>query len=305
MIHDANGGFAKQVYCLSTRLAHLREAIPMFKRKVSHGLKILSSYVEAFGVVRGIGRCVYDFSRWIIFSKGKVFSVTAPSGESLFLRARSSDFLVYDEVILRKCYALDEYPQRASLYARYNSILDNGKIPLIIDAGANIGFAAVVFRKEFPKSVIVSIEPAKQNVEVARLNLGSAKGIKILNNCLWHREGSLVLENASAEAFSFRYEESASADQLSIPSVVIDALCNGEDRTQLFILKIDIEGAENEVLSAPGDWWSENPILMIEPHDWLGVGRKSLAGVLRRPAYQNGDVILKDSVVIFIPSSVD
>lgn len=275
----------------------------MLNRKISHGLKILASYVEAFGAIGGIGRCLYDFSRWIILSKGKIFGVKSPSGEILFLRARSSDFLVYDEVILRKCYALDEYPQRALLLGRYNSILNEGKIPLIIDAGANIGFASIAFKKEFPNSVIVSIEPATENIEVARRNLEAVQGIDLINKCLWHREGNLVLENASAEAFSFRYEESATVDELSIPSVVIDSICSRRDRTKLFILKIDIEGAENEVLSAPGDWWNENPILMIEPHDWLGIGRKSLAGVLRRPAYQNGDVIVKDSVIIFIPST--
>ena len=205
-------------------------------------------------------------------------------------------------MILRQCYLLNGFPQNTPMLNRYQDILRAGKTPLIIDAGANVGFAATVFREQFLAASIVSIEPVKKNCDLARKNVEAFGSIQILQKCLWHRESNLVVENPGAKDFEFRFEETTQPQDMGVGSVTIDNIINGHTNVELFILKMDVEGAENEIFIEPGRWWQFKPILMIEPHDWLSVGRNSLRGVLQNPVYQDSDVILKDSVIIFLPS---
>jgi FkbM family methyltransferase len=211
---------------------------------------------------------------------------------------------VFDEVILQGCYSLRSYPQFRSLEERYAELLAAGKTPLIIDAGANIGLAAVAFLEQFPAAAIIGLEPVQQNIDVAKKNLAAFANATLLQACLWHRASELAIEDEKAAAFSFRFEESDKTESDKVQGVTIDDILAKHSGLALFILKIDIEGAESEIFGAPGAWWQARPVLMIEPHDWLGIGRQSLRGVLQNPIYQDGDVIVKDSVIMFVPSLV-
>jgi FkbM family methyltransferase len=276
----------------------------MVRGKIAHALKVLAHYISSYGVGGGVLHFFYDLGRWAILPSQRLFSVRTPAGHKVHIRARSSDFLVFDEVILQQCYSLRTYPQFELLRERYSNIISTGKTPLVIDAGANIGLAAVSFLEQFPLVKIVGLEPVGQNFELAKQNASPLGNVSLLRECLWHRHSTLTMEDENAAAFSFRFEENANAAGGSVRGVVIDDILAEDPDLALFILKIDIEGAESEIFAAEGLWWEARPVLMIEPHDWLGVGRQSLRGVMQKPMYQDGDVIVKDSVIMFLPSFV-
>ena len=45
-----------------------------------------------------------------------------------------------------------------------------------------------------------------------------------------------------------------------------------------FIVKIDIEGFEKDLLSSNTGWVERCHVVFIEPHDWMLPGKKHLAG---------------------------
>ena len=53
---------------------------------------------------------------------------------------------------------------------RYNSIIQRKHIPVIIDAGANIGLASIWFSEQFPACKIFAVEPDRGNLSVLARN---------------------------------------------------------------------------------------------------------------------------------------
>lgn len=107
----------------------------------------------------------------------------------------------------------------------------------------------------------------------------------------------MAVENPSADTFSFSFEETAQREEAGVGSVTIDNIVNGHANAALFILKLDAEGAENEIFNAPGQWRQFAPTLMIEPHDWPCAGRQSLRGVSTKAGKSRG----KDANIFFLP----
>lgn len=62
-----------------------------------------------------------------------------PSYEHIKVRPRSSDFDVLSQVFRDQEYHIKSDYHRDTLQKSYHSIIDIGRTPLIIDAGANIG----------------------------------------------------------------------------------------------------------------------------------------------------------------------
>jgi FkbM family methyltransferase len=116
--------------------------------------------------------------------------------------------------------------------------------PLIIDCGANIGLSLVYFKLHYPKSRIVAFEPNPNVLEVCHSNIKSfnLKDIALHNHALWNEEKTILLECDKADG-SFISEQS-STDTIEVKSVKLSDYIN--EPTEL--LKIDIEGAEYEVL---------------------------------------------------------
>jgi predicted O-methyltransferase YrrM len=115
----------------------------------------------------------------------------------LTMRARSSDPLVVRQVFRAKEYDLDKFPQAREIGEAYQRILDSGKTPILIDAGANIGASAVWFHKRFPKARIVAIEPEPHNAEMTRRNIAGIPDAKLIEAGLGGTAGVVSLSTDS------------------------------------------------------------------------------------------------------------
>ena len=82
----------------------------------------------------------------------------------IYLRPFRSDFQVYSQVILQKSYQ--------PVIDIYNQVF---KLPPnnFIDLGANIGLTSVFFENQYKDLDILAIEPFKENIEIAELNMKS------------------------------------------------------------------------------------------------------------------------------------
>jgi len=194
----------------------------------------------------------------IAFNRGKIITIKS----SLFnnpieLRKKDSDVVVFDQIYAEKQY-------------HWKGIEElNPKV--IVDAGANIGLAALCFSNLFPNAHIYCIEPDKANYSLLLKNTKNYSNIKTIQGALWHCEAMLDIENP--EGFSAGLSLMSSDNKGKIKGYAINTLLRELNIDHIDILKIDIEGAEKEIFEY-GDlgWLDKVSILVIELHDMYKEG---------------------------------
>lgn len=146
---------------------------------------------------------------------------------------------------------------------------------LVIDAGCNIGVFTRFARELFPQSLIVSIEPHKENYDLAKY-FTKDKSIIFINKAIgqgnvWH---GTTAANGSGETYlseglgypakSMREMDGDSVERSPVETVMLDEIINTYWREGMkAVLKVDIEGAENIL-------WSHKPSMdAIKKMDYL------------------------------------
>jgi len=150
-------------------------------------------------------------------------------------RGTAADLGVISQIFEARDYSLRPLQRGAELQGLYDRIAAAGRVPLVLDAGANIGASVLYFAHAFPCAHIAALEPARNNFELLRAN---AAGLDV---------------DARCAAIGARIAAVA-AD----PSIAIDALQAVEagDRTQivagdrLVMFVVDAQAGIVEVLAA-------------------------------------------------------
>ena len=167
-----------------------------------------------------------------------------------------------------------EFPDSASFIFMYKDIIkkenykfytDNA-IPYIIDAGANIGLSIIYLKKLYPKSEIVAFEPDFLISEFLENNINSFNldNISIIKKALWSKDGYKKFYSQGADGGSFENVK----ENKDINEVETVRLRNYIDRKVDF-LKIDIEGAETDVLKDCQDLLLNVENLFVEYHSFV------------------------------------
>lgn len=74
----------------------------------------------------------------------------------------------------------------------------------VIDAGANIGYTALLFANWWPESLVISLEPDQENYEFVVRNTSSYPNIRVLQAALWNKTASLGIEAGQEDGFVVR-----------------------------------------------------------------------------------------------------
>jgi FkbM family methyltransferase len=135
--------------------------------------------------------------------------------------------------------------------------------PYIIDCGANIGLSILYLKKQFPKAKIVAFEPDDTNFRLLEQNTGDLPGLVLNKKAVW-KENTLIQFDSSATLSS---QIISNSEKRPISSKEVEAvrLKDLMDRPIDF-LKIDIEGAEFEVLKDCSDQLDRVKCMFIEYH---------------------------------------
>lgn len=138
--------------------------------------------------------------------------------------------------------------------------------PRIIDAGANIGLSIREFLKQYPRAEVAGIEPAANNFSILRRNTEAFTGVSLFHAGLWYRDEELHIENPDAQPWSYRISPE-STEGAVLPGLTVQQVLDrmGWDRCE--ILKLDIEGAEREVLRHSSTWIDRVDCILVETHD--------------------------------------
>lgn len=213
--------------------------------------------------------------------------ISGPNGERAFhFRPNTSDELAVKQVFNQQGYAIRRLKRADDIFHFVDSEGAAGRRPLIVDAGANIGASAVFFALTFPTAVTVAIEPEERNFDLLCENV-KGLDVRCLRAGLSSSQGKVKVTDPGEGHWGFRTE--AIEDGSGIPCVTVSdiygQLCN--DSVFPFIVKIDIEGAENDVFSRNTEWLAQTPLVIVEPHDWLlpkaGTSRPFLQCIAAQP----------------------
>lgn len=188
--------------------------------------------------------------------------------EPVWIRPGTSDWHVLEQVFFRREYDFDLWrDQSAAIQDQYERILASGRIPLILDLGANVGLSALWFWLRFPKARIYAVEPELSNFRVLALNTASLAMIRPVHAGASDRKTTICMSNASGQPWAWESTEDIRGD---IETVTVNELVAADVAHQLLLAKIDIEGAETTLFRSNYQWVKLAPLIVVEIHDWLG-----------------------------------
>lgn len=137
---------------------------------------------------------------------------------------------------------------------------------LIVDAGANVGYAAAFYAARFPGAKVVAIEPDRTNFAQATRNTAGFGNVTVVHGALWHRSASVRIANPGAKSWSFECREGDGGSD-DVRGYTVEEILELAGADEIDLFKIDIEGAERD-LFGPGceRWLGRVRMLAIETH---------------------------------------
>lgn len=220
------------------------------------------------------------------------------TGDRMNIRHHDSDFDTVRQVFRNKDYDTSFWPEiEQRIASRYEAILRSGQIPIIVDAGANIGAASVWYARKYPRAAIVAIEPDPDNCALLRKNVEPLGNITPLQSAIGSKPGHVRVIQGSHGWIS-RTERVEGGEGLEI--VTIDDACNASKGDVLFIAKVDIEGFELDLLSENLAWLDQVCVLAIETHDWLFPGQRTSRTLQQAIAARPFEMFHRGEVIFFV-----
>ena len=149
---------------------------------------------------------------------------------------------------------------------------------VIIDAGANVGLASVLFANRYPEARIIAIEPEQGNYEMLCKNVEAYPNVTPVLGALWNRNTEIEICNPGRGNWGFVTKENhqAAKDEKPtgqmVPAMTVDEILRKFGFDRVDILKIDIEGAEREVFSDTSAWIDKVDAMILELHEYASPG---------------------------------
>ncbi len=182
--------------------------------------------------------------------------VQTPTGP-IFLRLKTSDLNAYDKVFLQHDYA---FPVSATP-------------SVIVDAGANIGFASIYFARKYPQARILAIEPELSNFRLLERNVQPFKNVVPVHAALWREDTTMDVVDPGIGHWGFQVTTDAAGRRVeTVEALSVPTLMRRYGVDHIDIFKVDIEGAEKELFESAEGWINRVGSIMIELHDRLKPG---------------------------------
>ena len=121
---------------------------------------------------------------------------------------------------------------------------------LVWDLGANIGLTVALIAEAYPTATVVGVEMEPANAALARRNIAPwSDRARVIEAAVWTEDGELRFSGAAGLEAGFHIDGEGSR---TVKALSLDSLA-AETGTPDYI-KMDIEGAERDVLRNAGAW---------------------------------------------------
>ena len=190
--------------------------------------------------------------------QGRPYSLLSrQAAHPLWCRPDTSDRRAFDQVFI---------------FGDYSALAACDRVELIIDCGANVGYASAYLLTRFPECQLIAIEPDPTNYRMLQRNLQpyGSRG-KLIGGGVWSTcTGLKMVETPyrDGQAWTRQVRAVTPDEELEVEGFDLPTLLAGSGRPRVSILKMDVEGAEAVVFG--GDvkaWLRQVDHLAIELHD--------------------------------------
>ena len=174
----------------------------------------------------------------------------------VYVRAGSSDRRVFRQVLINLEY--DCFP----------SVREPR---LIVDCGANVGYASLFFLGRYPSAHVVAIEPEPDNFALLRRNTAPyGKRVTAIQSGVWSHAAGLTIrrgEFGDGREWATQVSETPPGQTPDMQAVDLAGVLLASGFPRIDILKVDIERAEMELFARGTDRWLDRvDNLVIELH---------------------------------------
>jgi FkbM family methyltransferase len=149
---------------------------------------------------------------------------------------------------------------------RFESTSDT---PLILDCGANVGLATLYWKRLYPSAQVTAFEPDPLlfKIMVSNCNEWNITGVSFVNGALWTDEGELPFWPEGSDAGRLLPDVAENG-----PTKIMVRTVRLRDYLERHInmLKLDVEGAELDILIDCADRLHHVEHLFVEYHSFVG-----------------------------------
>jgi FkbM family methyltransferase len=197
-----------------------------------------------------------------------------------FRRSRTRTVRIADVRLRIRTLTPDGQTAAANLggeFAGLSLLLPALEHDFIIDAGGYIGTAAIALSRMYPEAKIVSLEPAQSNYRLLLRNTRGFPNIVPLNRALAGKLRSATLRDRGTGEWGYTIVDEPADQPLAaatetVECVTIRGLMALHGKSGVDIVKLDIEGAEADVLLHSEDWIADVSLIIAELHDRIQPG---------------------------------
>jgi len=208
-------------------------------------------YIRKFGFFKAI--------QLVLSLKSKKTHSTYLYGDhNVFIRNHTSDVQAFEQIFLTEDYDFS---------------LNITSPKLIVDAGANVGYASVYFAHKYPEATIIAVEPETNNFNLLKRNTEKYKNVRCIQSAIWNEDTHLRVIDNGQGSWAFTVESCAADVPGSFEATSIGTLLKNSNLPAIDILKMDIEGAEKEVFTSNyQSWLGHVKVMIVELHDRIKAG---------------------------------
>jgi FkbM family methyltransferase len=185
------------------------------------------------------------------------YRVRLQSGtRDLWLRRRSGDIFILHEVFTFAAYRIP--------YAWL------GRVRTVVDLGANVGLTTLYFSQLFPAARYVCVEPNPANADLLRRNTAwMGLRAEVVEAAVGSRSGQVLFDD-SGWSWGGHVAEAGQPGR-PVRCCTLDEIVSASDIDHIDLLKVDVEGAEREVLRSSASSLRKVGMIVIELHGDYGL----------------------------------
>jgi FkbM family methyltransferase len=158
------------------------------------------------------------------------------------------------------------------LGGEYSGYLPRGlKIHTIVDLGANIGMFSLLCAAVFPGADIYCVEPDAGNLDMLKRNSDgiNTASVRYLRGAAWTYDGETTLITSDRDTEHSLVDAAEKTGKVTIPCYTMESIIRKAGFTGIDLLKVDIEGAERELLTYCEPWINRVKLILLELHPAL------------------------------------
>ena len=168
-----------------------------------------------------------------------------------------------------RLFTSDVWVLRQTFFERhYRDIESAGPNAFVIDLGANIGSYAALVLSNHEDARVVCVEPDPANAAIAGRNVARyGPRAKVFATAIWNEPVALRIERfGAALEWGIRVRPCVGDEIPDMTAITIGEILEREGRDRIDVLKVDIEGAEEQLFAGELPWLDAVERVAIEVH---------------------------------------